>query len=144
MVCAIGRTALALLACAVIGAAAPQHVPRDAPRSDVVPARGLEEFMARKLAHSQALFGALTVNDLERASAEAQKLGLLGLDESWFVIQSPEYAERTVEFRRTIASIDRAARAKDLGSAQLAYLALAGQCFSCHRATREPPAGGAR
>lgn len=131
----IGLVAAAAVAAAV--AANPQGVPPEAPKSDVAPATDrLDYFMARKLQHAQGLFGALAVEDFAAASQEAQKLGLLCLDEGWNVIQTPEYAERTVEFRRTIAAVDRAARDRDLPAAQLEYLQLAGQCFSCHKALR--------
>ncbi|MSR46523.1 MAG: hypothetical protein EXS13_05605 [Planctomycetes bacterium] len=83
---------------------------QDAPKSDVAEPAKLNYSMARKLAHSQGLFGALAVKDLDAASQEAQKLGRLGLDEGWNVVQSPEYSDRTDDFRRTIAALDRAAR----------------------------------
>jgi cytochrome c556 len=114
---------------------------QEAPKSDSVTKEPLDYFMQRKLGHSQTLFAALAVNDLPRASQEAQKLALLCLDEQWNVIQSPEYGERTQEFRRTIGALDKAARAKDLSGAQLDYLQLAGQCFACHKYVRDetPP-----
>jgi len=134
---------LLLAASVAVALAVParRSVAQEAPKSDSVEREPLGYFMARKLDHSQALFAALAVSDLARASQEAQKLALLCLDEQWNVVQSPEYGERTQDFRRTIGSLDKAARAKDLSGAQLDYLQLAGQCFSCHKYVRDesPP-----
>jgi hypothetical protein len=106
-------------------------------RSDVEKKETLAEFMSRKLEHSQAVLGALSRVDLAAVGEHADKLGLLCIDLNWNVIQSDEYVERSTTFRRTIAALAKAARAEQLPRAELAYLDLVGQCFSCHEFVRD-------
>src|SRR5215831_1279963 len=93
--------------------------------------------MKRKLDHSHALLTALASEDLAAAADEAQRISLLCLDEDWNLVKTPEYAERSAEFRRTANAISKSAREKNLAAAQLAYVQLVGQCFSCHDYVRD-------
>lgn len=95
------------------------------------------EFMQRKLEHAQGLVAELSSGDLKGVSQHADKLGLLCLDEQWNVLGSPEYLERSATLRRTIAELSRAAREEKLERAELAFLDLVGQCFSCHNYVRD-------
>jgi len=111
-------------------AAAQQHV-------DVEKKARLSEFMDRKLEDAQALLAGLARHDLEATAAAADRLGLVCVDLSWNVLQTDEYLERSTTFRRTIATLASAARDGKLERAQLAWLDLAGQCFSCHEYVRD-------
>lgn len=99
--------------------------------------QSLDEFMKRKLDLSHGLLAGLSTNDLEHSADQAQRLSLLCLDEDWNLIKTPEYAERSAEFRRTANTIAKAAREKNLAAAQLSYVQLVGQCFSCHQSVRD-------
>jgi hypothetical protein len=101
-------------------------------RPDVAPKERLSDFMERKVAATQRMLSSLSRRDLDGVRAAADSLGLVCLDESWNVIQSDEYVERSTAFRRTVASIAEAARGGKIERAELGYLELVGQCFSCH------------
>lgn len=101
----------------------------------------LGEFMQRKLDHSHALLTALACEDLAAVTEEAQRISMLCLDEDWNLVKTPEYAERSAEFRRTANSVSKGARDKNLAAAQLAYVQLVGQCFSCHEYVRDARKG---
>ncbi len=125
-------TALAAVAVLASAGVAWQGVP-DTPSPRVPRA----EFMQRKLEHTQGLMAELSTGDLKAASRHADKLGLLCLDEQWNVLGTPEYLERSATLRRTIAELSRAARDEKLERAQLAFVDLVGQCFSCHSYVRD-------
>jgi hypothetical protein len=97
----------------------------------------LGEFMKRKLDLSHALLTALASEDLEQAADVAQRVSLLCLDEDWNLVKTPEYAERSADFRRTANAVSKGAREKNAAAAQLAYVSLVGQCFSCHEYVRD-------
>ena len=105
--------------------------------SDVAPKESLASFMDRKLQASQDMFASLSRRDLAAAAEQADRLGLICLDLSWNVVQSDEYVERSTAFRRTISALAKAARDDRLERAELAYLDLVGQCFSCHDYVRD-------
>lgn len=127
------RAALAAAACLGLAGivAASQDLPADGHRDP------LSRFMRRKLDHAQGVLSGLTTLDLVSVGEHADKLGLLCIDEEWDQVQSPEYAERSLAFRRTIAALARAARDDKLERAQLAYVDLVGQCFTCHQYVRD-------
>jgi len=97
----------------------------------------LGQFMKKKFDLSQGLLAGLSTNDLESVDEDAQHLSLLCLDEDWNIIKTPEYVERSTEFRRTANAIAKAARVHNLAAAQLSYVQLVGQCFSCHEFVRD-------
>jgi hypothetical protein len=101
----------------------------------------LDQFMQRKLDLSHSLLTELASDDLAAAAESAQRVSMLCLDEDWNLIKTPEYAERSAEFRRTANAISKGARDKNLAAAQLAYVQLVGQCFSCHEYVRDARKG---
>jgi hypothetical protein len=109
-----------------------QERPTDVPRSAT-----LQQFMARKLDLSHGLLGALVSGDLPSAAEEAERVSMLCLDEDWNIVKTPEYVERSADFRRTANAIAKGAHEKNLAAAQLAYVQLVGQCFSCHEYVRD-------
>jgi len=110
-----------------------QQVRTDAQKPERTP---LERFMQRKLDLSQGILAGLSREDLASVDADAQHLSLLCLDEDWNLVKTPDYVERSADFRRTANEIAKAARDQELSAAQLAYVQLVGQCFSCHAAVR--------
>lgn len=106
-------------------------------QSDSRPKDPLSHFMQRKLEHAQGVLEGLSTGDLDLVAANADKLGLLCIDEDWNLVKSEEYVDRSTAFRRTIATLAKAARDKKLERAELAYVDLVGQCFSCHEVVRD-------
>ena len=54
----------------------------------------------------------------------------------WNVIQTPEYQQRSDEFRRHARALTKAAQDKNLDGATLAYVQLTLACVECHKHVR--------
>jgi hypothetical protein len=111
---------------------------QDPPRPDDVAV-----FMQAKLAHSQRVFAGLALADFESIARGANELALASQASSWQVLQTPEYARYSAEFRRSCESLRTAARAENLDGAALAWMEVTMKCIQCHRYVRDerqPPA----
>ena len=97
----------------------------------------LRDFMRRKLEHSKKVLEGIVVKDFDLIAKNAQAMSLLSLDASWQVLQTPEYFERSTEFRRAANTLDRRAREKNLDGAALSYIQLTTLCFDCHKYVRD-------
>lgn len=97
----------------------------------------LSAFMQRKLEHSGKLLEGLTREDFDLIAKHSQAMSLLCVDETWMVLQTPEYLERSKEFRRSVNAITEAARSKNLDAATLAYVDATMKCVACHKYVRK-------
>jgi hypothetical protein len=108
------------------------------------PAHGeddLAAFMKVKLRHAEKVLEGLATEDYELIVKNSQAMSLLCEDEMWAVLQTPEYRERSREFRRSVDSITEAARSKNLEAAALSYVDSTMKCVSCHKYVRKTRAG---
>ena len=104
------------------------------------PARAQDKvavFMKAKLAHSQQVLKGLATEDFELIAKNAQAMSLLCEDEIWMVLQTPEYRERSTEFRRSVDSVTEAAKKKNLEAAALGYVDVTLKCVNCHKYVRK-------
>lgn len=101
----------------------------------------LSAFMKAKLGHSGKILEALTREDFELLGKNSQAMSLLCEDETWMVLQTPEYRERSNEFRRSVNAITEAARHKNLDAATLAYVDATLKCVACHKYVRQSREG---
>ena len=101
----------------------------------------LSAFMQAKLTHSEKTLEGLAKGDFELIGKHSQAISLLCVDEQWSVMKTPEYQERSNEFRRNVDAITNAARKKNLEGATLAYVNTTLNCVSCHKYVRETKAG---
>ena len=101
----------------------------------------LAAFMQAKLTHSEKTLEGLAKGDFELIAKHSQAISLLCEDELWAVLQTPEYLERSKEFRRNVNAITEAARKKNLEGATLAYVNATLNCVSCHKYLRDTKAG---
>lgn len=97
----------------------------------------LAAFMQAKLTHSEKTLEGLTKGDFDLIVKHSQAISLLCIDEQWMVLQTPEYRERSNEFRRNVDTITTAARSKNLEGATLAYVSATMNCVTCHKYIRE-------
>ncbi len=93
-------------------------------------------FMRAKLEHSQRVLEGLTTGNHEMIAKHAQEISLLSQAEMWQVLQTPEYFERSVEFRRASDALTDAAKNKNLDGATLAYVDMTVKCVNCHKYVR--------
>jgi hypothetical protein len=101
----------------------------------------LAAFMQVKLKHAERVLEGLATEDYELIVKNAQAISLLCQDEMWSVLQTPEYRERSLEFRRSVDSITEAARNRNLEGAAFGYIDATMKCVSCHKYVRKTRAG---
>jgi hypothetical protein len=97
----------------------------------------LSTFMKVKLRHAEKVLEGLATEDYELIVKNSQAMSLLCEDELWSVLKTPEYHERSREFRRSVDSITEAARGKNLEAAALSYVDCTMKCVSCHKYVRQ-------
>ena len=97
----------------------------------------LAAFMKAKLEHSEKVLEGLATEDYELIAKNSQAISLLCEDELWAVLKTPEYVERSNEFRRSVNAITEAARRKNLEAATLAYVDSTMKCVTCHKYVRK-------
>ena len=94
-------------------------------------------FMKLKLNHAQTLLEGISLEDFASIEKNAQQLSLLSQDERWQILQTPEYLQYSIEFRRTADALGAAARKNNLDGTALAYVALTLKCVECHKHVRD-------
>jgi cytochrome c556 len=97
----------------------------------------LAAFMRAKLEHSEKVLEGLAREDYQLIAKHSQAISLLCEDEMWAVLKTPEYLERSNEFRRSVNAITEAARQKNLEAAAFAYVDTTIKCVSCHKYVRQ-------
>lgn len=97
----------------------------------------LSAFMKAKLEHSEKVLEGLAREDFDLIAKHSAAISLLCEDELWSVMQTPEYIERSKEFRRSVYAITEAARKKNLEAAAFAYVDSTMKCVSCHKYVRQ-------
>jgi cytochrome c556 len=106
-------------------------VAQNAPQQD-----NMKDFMRAKLEHSQDALEALTTEDFKAIRKAAQELSLLSRATQWQVLQTPEYATRSNEFRREVDALRDAAEKENLDGATLAFVKVTMNCVECHKYVR--------
>lgn len=97
----------------------------------------LSAFMQVKLRHAEKVLEGLATEDYELIVKNSQAISLLCEDETWSVLQTPEYRERSQEFRRSVNAITEAARNRNLEGAAFSYVETTMKCVSCHKYVRK-------
>jgi hypothetical protein len=96
----------------------------------------LQFIMQRKLDNAHAILEALITEDYESLEDSAGAIVKLSEESGWFVIETPDYTERSTSFRRAASEIQAAAKEKNLDRAALAYVDMTLKCVQCHRYMR--------
>lgn len=94
-------------------------------------------FMRAKLEHSQRVLEGITTANHDMIAKHAQEISLLSQAQMWQVLQTPEYFERSGEFRRAADALNQAAKEKNLDGATLAYVDMTVKCVNCHKYVRK-------
>ena len=93
-------------------------------------------FMRAKLKHSQKVIEGLATEDFDIIAKSAQEMNLLSHATTWQVLQTPEYNQHSLEFRRSADALHEAAKNKNLDGAALAYVGVTLNCVNCHKYVR--------
>lgn len=94
-------------------------------------------FMRAKLQHSQKVIEGLATEDFDMIAKGAQEMSLLSQATTWQVLQTPEYNQHSLEFRRSADALTDAAKKKNLDGAALAYVGVTLNCINCHKYVRK-------
>ena len=119
---------LSLLLVAVAGVSLALAQPKRPPAS--------KEFMREKLELSQRVLEGLATEDFDLIIAKGSKLVALSKEADWRVYENPDYDQQSVNFRRQVNSMVKAAKEKNLDAATLAYVRLTMSCIDCHKFVR--------
>ncbi len=96
-------------------------------------------FMRLKLDYSKKILEGLVQEDYELIADSAAKLKRLSTASEWEVKTIPnveEYLPFTTDFQRIADDLRKAARAKNLDAATLAYTRMTINCVDCHKYVR--------
>jgi cytochrome c556 len=92
--------------------------------------------MRTKLEHSKTILSGLATEDFEAIGKGAKAMGALTVLEQWIRSETTEYKAQLHVFWYANDSLARAAEAKNLDSAALAYTQLTLSCVNCHKYVR--------
>ena len=93
--------------------------------------------MALKLKHAERVLEAVALADFDTMAKESQALSLLSQEAAFNVLMTAEYAQQSLEFRRAADALTRAAKAKNIDAAALAYVDMTMKCVNCHKHVRD-------
>ncbi|MDA7980561.1 MAG: hypothetical protein MPJ50_17525 [Pirellulales bacterium] len=96
----------------------------------------VDDIMKAKLRYAQAILKGVATEDFESLAKSSQDLSLLSQEASWNVVQTPEYLQHSIDFRRAADAINKASKEKNLDAATLAYFQMTIRCVDCHRHIR--------
>jgi hypothetical protein len=124
--------ALALLTAVVVALAQPQRGP------------STKEFMRDKLELSQKVLEALTTEDFDGIVSRAKRLSAMTQEASWQAFQNPDYERYSLDFRRNVDALAKAAEKRNIDGATLAYVKVTLSCVECHKFVRGKLVASAR
>lgn len=96
----------------------------------------VRNFMKLKLSHAQGLLEGIAMEDFDAIIKHSQDLSLLSREVTWRVLQTEDYLQHSVEFRRAADAVNAAGKKKNLDGAALAYVDLTMKCVYCHKYVR--------
>jgi hypothetical protein len=115
----------ALGACAIVGLTIGAS-------ADQAPSR-LSRVMKAKLAHSQAILGAVVTSNWAVLDKESRALAQVVRDPAWgFALTEPEYLRQSDAFSRALQDLIETSAKRNLESAADAQIALTASCVRCH------------
>lgn len=100
------------------------------------------EFMRDKLELSKRVLEGLATEDFDLIASKARRLAAMSQEPSWSLIEHPDYARLSAEFRKNVEMLGSAAQNKNLDGVTLAYVRVTMSCVDCHKFVRgKAPAG---
>lgn len=99
--------------------------------------------MKKKLVQAQKLLETLALQDFDKMKTAADELAFLRMQAGWMIRKTVDYEIHSNDFQRQIDAIRRAAIAKNVDAAALAYVEMTLTCVKCHKHVREQGVGQA-
>jgi hypothetical protein len=97
----------------------------------------LQKLMEAKLKNSQLLLEGMALADFGKITRSAEKLLHITKTDEWMVINSRRYEALSNEFQRSVETVLRKARAKNLDGVALSYFEMTLNCLRCHQYVHE-------
>jgi hypothetical protein len=98
--------------------------------------RAAKEFMHDKLELSQSVLEGLATENYDLIIAKGTKLSAMTQEANWRLFENPDYEQQSLLFRRQVDALVKAAKAKNLDAATLAYVRMTMSCVDCHKLVR--------
>ena len=95
------------------------------------------DLMRAKLDHAQSVLEGIALADFDLIAGHAAMLSALSGEAAWRALDTPEYSEQSVAFRRNVDRLRKAARETNLDAATLAYTKMTFSCVECHKYLRD-------
>ncbi len=95
-----------------------------------------KDAMKRKLQHAQKTLEAVAMENYGEIQKNADALIRLSETEDWHALRTDEYRLFSDEFRRNVVSLQKAAKARNIDAASLAYVQMTITCVNCHKYVR--------
>ena len=93
----------------------------------------LNRIMKEKLAHSQAILGAVVTSNWTVLDRESRALALAVRDPAWVAaLTEPEYIRQSDAFSRALQDLIEASAKRNLEEAANAHIMLTASCVRCH------------
>src|SRR5262245_55515796 len=143
------RKSLAILAVAagaglLAWADEPRPAQKASPEAAATQAKAVAEaikesrfWMEQKLLRSQNILAGLTRGDFDAVGDGAKQLIVLNYLEAYVRADVPEYKEQLQVFKFANGGLIKAAKARDINAATLAYTQLTVSCVNCHNVVRD-------
>jgi hypothetical protein len=103
--------------------------PADPPKKPTV--------MQRKLAHAQKVLEGLATEDYDAIGKNADGLIACVKDATWKIGRTDQYLLLSNDFTRGAEGLKKAAKARNVDAAALAYVDITLTCVKCHRYLRD-------
>ncbi len=95
------------------------------------------DIMVQKMRHAERVLEALALADFDTLAKESQALSLLSQEAGFKALMTAEYAQQSIEFRRSANALTKAAKEKNIDAAALAYMDMTMKCVNCHKHVRD-------
>ena len=92
--------------------------------------------MREKLKLSQGILEGLALEDYAAITAKSKRLSALSQATGWQVLDNPDYAQHSADFRKLVDAMARAEEKRNLDAATLAYVRMTMSCVDCHKFVR--------
>lgn len=97
----------------------------------------LSALMQKKLVHSQKVLEGIAVKNFATIEKSAEELMAISKATEWRVLKTVRYQMYSNQFRRSIETLQKNAKEKNLDAAALTYVDLTLTCVNCHKHVRE-------
>jgi hypothetical protein len=115
---------------------------QDKPKTPAVPQpKKPPTVMQRKLTHAQKLLEGIAMADFAKLTAATDELTACVQEASWRAANSPKFETHSNSFLKNLDAIKKAAKAKNVDAAALAYVDMTLTCVKCHQQVRDEGIG---